>query len=132
VVLSVDEVGALLARLDRSGRFQSCARSARKLTGIAITPVGSSITASTAASARSFRTSAMTLLGRRARAACPPPRSRRPRRRAPQSPRIRDMGRAARRRRARRRAALRVAPRAAPRGRVAPQARRTRVAGLQV
>jgi hypothetical protein len=59
----------LRARLDRSGRFQSVARSARKLTGIASTPPGSSITASTAASARSFRTSAMTLLGRRARAA---------------------------------------------------------------
>jgi len=61
---------ALRARVERKGRFQSSALSARKLAGIASTPVGSSITASTAASARSLRTSAMTLDGRLARAAC--------------------------------------------------------------
>ena len=58
------------ARLERSGRFQSWATSARKLAGIAITPFGSSMTARAAASARSLRTSEMTFDGRRARAAC--------------------------------------------------------------
>ena len=61
---------ALLVRRPRNGRFQSSATSARKLTGIANTPPGSSITASAAASDKSLRTSAITLLGRLAFAAC--------------------------------------------------------------
>ena len=54
---------AALARVGRSGRFQSGALSARKLTGMVRMPPGSSITASAAASDRSFRTSEITVLG---------------------------------------------------------------------
>ena len=61
---------ALAVRRPRNGRFQSSATSARKLTGIASTPPGSSIMASAAASDKSLRTSAITLLGRLAFAAC--------------------------------------------------------------
>src|SRR6185503_3971879 len=54
---------------DRTGRFQPTARSARNVAGIAIRSPSESRTESAAASATSARTSAMTLEGRRARAA---------------------------------------------------------------
>ena len=56
-------------RAVRTGRFQPAALSARNVRGMAITFSGLSTTDATAASARSARTSEITLAGRRARAA---------------------------------------------------------------
>ena len=56
-------------RTGLTGRFQPISRSARNASGIASTGVGPSITASTAASERSARTSEMIFAGRRAFAA---------------------------------------------------------------
>lgn len=56
-------------RAVRTGRFQPAALSARNVRGIAMTFSGLSTTDATAASARSARTSEITLAGRRARAA---------------------------------------------------------------
>src|SRR5690242_8580087 len=53
-----------------SGLFQPTARSARKDFGMSSMPPSRSVTASSAASARSARTSLITLAGRRAVAAC--------------------------------------------------------------
>jgi len=58
-----------LLRATRTGRFQPTALSARNVVGIDRIFSGLSITAAAAASARSARTSEMTLAGRRARAA---------------------------------------------------------------
>ena len=74
-VTLLDDVGFLLfaerdlLRATRTGRFQPTALSARKVVGIERMFSGLSITAAAAASARSARTSEMTLAGRRARAA---------------------------------------------------------------
>ena len=56
-------------RATRTGRFQPVALSARNVRGMAMTLSGLSTTDATAASARSARTSDITLAGRRARAA---------------------------------------------------------------
>ena len=58
-----------LLRAVRTGRFQPAALSARKVVGIEMTLSGLSITEAATASARSARTSEITLAGRRARAA---------------------------------------------------------------
>src|ERR1035437_30938 len=60
---------ARTVRLVRRGRFHPTARSARNDAGISATARFSSVTARAAASARSARTSAITLDGRRALAA---------------------------------------------------------------
>ena len=68
LVLLLD--GFLGFRAFRVGLFQSTARSARNDAGIAATARFSSVTARAAASLRSWRTSAITLAGRLALAAC--------------------------------------------------------------